>query len=584
MEKSGCAWFVIIPLGIILIVGLWIGGSGAPKEPTPEEIAAMSPPIALVGEYKISADQLREAIDQRNSMTQAEILEPLAEVQNINLALSGLIDRATMLEFAKKEGILLTDASVRTILGKRVKQMRDMIREQLVADKKLAANATDAEFLAAAKKEGQDVEAQEKQAFEQIDQALKDPSLRPQIMESAAQIALQDKYAQKTTVSDADLENSYKQYVFKQIVFNEAKEGAENKKMAEKALAEIKAGKSFEQAMEQYIKTAPPTGKKKSDVTQDLPASFVDTNETYAELRNMKPGEVKLVEMQFGPVLYKFVQEKKELPPDFATKKEDLRKQQVMSKAFENVMKDVEEFKKNVKIKWESPGHEVLHKYMKELQGGKLANKPFAEMKQVLEPLSNEAKTAADSDPEGRRAAVLARYAMLDQLWKNAKTEEEKNSIIEERILAAEEVLAETESPQTRLALAQLYLDKKDPAAIEQVIRAAEGNTSLGPMGQKTDNDIVAMVAKLKAASLGTPDDFQRIEKEHQRWLKDRQAEMAAQAQAMLERQEEERRWKEQEEAEKKAAEAKSREEAEKEKSEKDKQESKAGSNDGKNK
>lgn len=534
MEKSGCAWLVGIVLAVVITASLWTGSCGAQTEPSAEDIARSIPPTVLVGTAKINALDIQNAVDKRMAMSQIEVIDPLAEVQNSFQALSELIDRAAILEFAAKEGITLNDAGVLEVYKRRMKLSRDFVRQQLIDDKKLKAEATEAEFLAAAKKEGNDIEAQEKQLFEQIELALKDPEKRAEVLEDAAQIALQEKYAAKTKVSDADLEKTYIAYVYKQIPFADGDKEA-NKKLADKVLAEIKAGKSFEQQMEKYVSTPAAAGKKKSDQTQELPASLVDTNEVYAKLRGMKPGEVRLVEMTYGPVLYKYLEQKKNLPADFAAKKENYRKQEQLAKAFKEVMDDVDKYKKTVKIEWKTKGHKALYDYMTLLREGKLNDLAFAAMKKEVDPILATASEALEETPDARRAAILTRYAILDQLWKNAKTEAEKNEILEDRVAAAFEALQETESPSARLELANIFIEKKDPQAVEQVLKAAEANTSLGPMGQKIDNDVMLALNKLKAAKLGSPDELGRIQSEHQRWMKEKQEEMAAQAAARLE-------------------------------------------------
>lgn len=534
MEKSGCAWIVGGVLAVVITAGLWTGSCGRGGEPSPEDFAKSLPPTVLVGAAKINALDIQNAVDKRMAMSQIELMDPLSEVQNSFQALNELIDRAALLEFAAKEGINLTDAGIIETYKRRMKLSRDFMRQQLIDQKKIKPEATEAEFIAAAKKEGNDIEAQEKQLFEQIELALKDPEKRPEVAEDAAQIALQEKYSGKTKVSDADLEKTYIAYVYKEIPFDGTDKEA-NKKLAQKVLAEIKSGKTFEQQMEQYLKTPAAAGKKKSDQTQELPASLVDTNEVYKDLRGMKPGEVKLVEMTYGPVLYKYIEQKKNLPADFATKKENYRKQEQLSKAFKDVMDDVDKYKKTIKIDWKTQGHKALYDYMTLLREGKLNGLSFAAMKQEVQPILEAASGAMEETPDSRRVAILTRYAILDQLWKNAKTEAEKGQILEDRIQASLEALAETESPSARLELANIFIEKKDPQAVEQVLKAAEANTSLGPMGQKVDNDVMLALAKLKAANLGSADDLGRIQSEHQRWLKEKQEEMAAQAAARLE-------------------------------------------------
>ncbi|HRI44547.1 MAG TPA: hypothetical protein PLL78_10875 [Fimbriimonadaceae bacterium] len=535
MEKSGCAWIVGGVLAVVITAGLWTGNCGRSSEPTPEDFAKSLPPTVLVGAAKINALDIQNAVDKRMAMSQIELMDPLSEVQSSFQALNELIDRAALLEFAAKEGISLTDAGIIETYKRRMKLSREFMRQQLIDQKKIKPEATEAEFIAAAKKEGNDIEAQEKQLFEQIELALKDPEKRPEVAEDAAQIALQEKYSAKTKVSDADLEKTYIAYVYKELPFADGADKAANKKLADKVLAEIRAGKTFEQQMELYVKTPAAAGKKKSDQTQELPASLVDTNEVYKDLRGMKPGEVKLVEMTYGPVLYKYIEQKKNLPADFAAKKENYRKQEQLAKAFKDVMDDVDKFKKTIKIDWKTQGHKTLYDYMTRLREGKLNGLSFAAMKQEVQPILEAASGAMEETPDSRRVAILTRYAILDQLWKNAKTEAEKSQILEDRIQAALEALEETESPSARLELANIFIEKKDPQAVEQVLKAAEANTSLGPMGQKVDNDVMLALAKLKSANLGSPDDLGRIQSEHQRWLKEKQEEMAAQAAARLE-------------------------------------------------
>ncbi|MBX7132287.1 MAG: hypothetical protein K1X67_06380 [Fimbriimonadaceae bacterium] len=532
MDKSGCAWIVGISLVIVFILGLWMQ---APRENKPDQAMAEGPEVLSVGTSKVNSIQLQQALDLQASQMQAEGGDPLNEFQVYSLALKRIVDSRAKLDFAISKGVKLDEAKIMEIYLRRMAEGKTLMRKQLIEQKKIKENATDAEFLAAAKEAGMDFATQEAQIKTELPKALADPTRRDDVLDDVIGIALQDLYLKTTKISDADLEKNYVQNTYKQIMVSDEATPEANKKVAEKILAEIKAGKSFEAAMEQYVKTPPAAGKKKSDQTQDLPASLVEKNEFYKDLAGMKPGEVRLVDMRFGPVLYKFVSTKKDLPKDFATKKETYRENLAREEAFRLAMQDADKYKDQAKIAWKSPGYESVYQYGRRLEKGELNIKDFAKLKAEIEPLMAKAREAAESDPEGRRPAVLAQFAMMDQLWRGAKTPEQKKALEEERMRIISETLEVSESGSARLELAQMLLDKKDPAAVEQVIKAAEANVSTGPMGAKTDSDIVGMLTKLKAAKLGTPEELKKIDDEHQRWLKDRQAELQAQAEARME-------------------------------------------------
>lgn len=527
----------------------------APKENQRNEAMAEGPEVFAVGGSKVTSTQLQEALDMQAAQMQAEGGDPLNEFQVYSLALKRLVDSKSKRDFAISKGVKLDEGRIAEIYMRRLAEGKVMLRKQLIEQKKIKENATDAEFLAAAKEAGMDFATQESQIKTELPKALADPARRDDIYDDVIGIALQDLYLKTTKISDADLEKNYVQNSYKQIMISDQANAEANKKKAEQVLAEIKAGKTFEAAMEQYVQTPPAAGKKKSDQTQDLPASLVDKNDFYKDLAGMKPGEVRLVNMKFGPVLYKFMGTKKDLPKDFATKKETYRENLAREEAFRVAMQDADKFKETAKIAWKSPGFESVYAYGTKLDKGELNGKDFAALKKELDPLIAKAREASELDNEGRRPAVLTQFAMMDQLWRTAKTPADKKALEEERMRIIAETLEVTESGTARLELAQMLLDKKDPLAIEQVLKAAEANVSTGPMGAKTDNDIVMILAKLKAAKLGTPEELKKIEDEHQRWLKDRQAELQAQAEARME--EEKAKREAEAEAKKEAEEAK---------------------------
>ncbi|HRF59339.1 MAG TPA: peptidyl-prolyl cis-trans isomerase [Fimbriimonadaceae bacterium] len=534
MEKSGCVTVLLIGLAVVFIGGLWMGQGGQQQ---PENRAAEQL-VFTVGPNKVDLLTYGRAFDAYNTqaMQQMGSLEPLMEFQNYAQAVRETIDDATRLELAKQYGVDTTDEGLMKLAAADLEDGIKRVREQFIKDGKLKKGATDAEFAEVFKKEAQRTldEARE-QTLNPLRDALADPTRRAAALGTIIEPALRKKLAADVKITDAELEKDHTNYVLKKLVLPRTDDAAKDKDVAQKVEAELKAGASIESLMEKYMTVPAPKGQKTSDATETMPLSLIENTPTYAALKDLKVGaNTGLVEMPFGFAVYKLIRIDKKLPKDFDQQKEQQREQQAQMKASEELEKKKKELREKLGITWKSPALKVLFEYSDALQNGKFSPQNFQKLEADLKPFL-EAAVAAETDPLLRDAAILTQFAISSQLYNNANLQKKKE-MQPARVEVLNKVLQARDTVQTRLDLAKILIELKDIAALEQVLAAAQMNTTFEPQAASRNTEIATMIVQLKNAKIGTDDDYKKIQAELDRWNTENQVKIRAEMEMEAER------------------------------------------------
>lgn len=546
MEKSGCVTILLIFLAVVFIGGLWMGRGGQRQN---ENVAAEQV-VFTVGPNKVDLLAFGRSLDAYNqqAIQQMGSLEPLMEFQNYAQAARESIDDATRLELAKEFGIDISDEGLMKLAAADLEEGLKRVREQFITQGKLKKDATDAQFAEVFKKEaGRTVDEARDQTLNTIREGLSDPVRRAAALGTVIEPALRKKLAATIKISDADLEKDHTNYVLKKLVLARTDDAAKDKALAQKVEAELKAGASVESLMEKYMTVPAPKGQKKSDAIETMPLSLIENTPTYSALKDLKVGaNTGLIEMPFGYAVYKLVRVDKNLPKDFDKQKDAQREQQAQMKASDELEKKKKEIREKLGITWKSPALKALFEYNDALQTGKFTPQNFQKLEADLKPYM-EAAVAAEGDPLVRDASLLTQFAISSQLYNNANLAKKKE-LQPARIEVLNKVLQARDTIQTRLDLAKILIDQKDPTALEHVLAAAQMNTTLEPQAVSRNTEIASMIVQLKNAKLGTNEDYQTIQKELDRWNTENQAKIRAEMEMEAERKKAEDELKKEEE------------------------------------
>jgi hypothetical protein len=498
-----------------IAAGMFYGfGASGGQQQGPTAAQEMGPPIATIGSFKVYATSVDAAMAQQLSQfgEAAASLGPEFQARVLAQALQTQLDQGLTLALAEQKGVVLDEKTAIQAYAKEFDNQIQQQRQMLEMTGKLKAGASEQDFIAAMRESqpGFDPEKLKQEQLDKVREALADPARKALVEASIAGLALSEQAAAAIKTTDEDLKADYDTYKIKRITIL----GPNGKAQADKVLAEIKSGLSFEAAMDKYSKDSPEPKKKVSESVTTVVGSTVRSSTIYAPLPKLTPGQVSEVAVDGeNAAIYKLVSKTSDLPKDFAAKKSDYAKRFAMAQAQKTVGDEIKAFKeKPDQVKWESEGYRVLSQY------GDLANEPNSPAS-AYEKVEAAAKKAIESDTLGRRPAIYALFASNSARYSKASAPE-KAKLADERISAITSVLELLESSDLRLELVDLLAAKKDAAAIEQLMRVAEGNLDPSTAGQATYSGVDAKLRTLEKAGLANAEQRTKIEEFQATWRK----------------------------------------------------------------
>jgi len=498
-----------------IAAGLFYGfGASGGQQGGPAQPEQMGPPIPTVGPFKVypTAGDKQLAQPKGRVGAAAASLGPEFQARLLAQALQGQIDQGLTLTLAKEKGVVIDEKAAVDAYGKQFDQQLEQQKQMLTMTGKLKEGASEADFLAALRESQPGFDpAKEKQAqLDKVREAMADPTKRPLVEASIAGLALTEQAATAIKPTDAELKADYDTYKVKQISLS----GPDAKAQGEKVLAEIKAGLTFEAAMDKYSKATPEPKKKLSESVTTIVGRTVSASAIYAPIPALTPGKVSDVAVEGeSAAIYKLISKTSDLPKDFATKKADYAKQVAMGKAQRQVGDEIKALKdKPDSVKWESEGYRALSEF------ARVADDPKSKDAD-LEKVEADAKKAVESDILGRRAALLAQFGANSARYSKASAAD-KAKLADARVAAITGVLELLESSQLRLELIDLLAAKKDPGAVEQLLRVAEGNLDPSPAGQGIYSGVDAKLRVLEKAGLVNAEQRGKVEEFQAAWRK----------------------------------------------------------------
>ena len=520
-DKKGCQLLMgliaVLTLGGMLYSGtcqgMFRGNEGAQN-------TEGSQAVATVAGQAITGQEIDALVAQARRQQQLPSNDPQAEFGFYAGAIDQAISQKALGILAKEKGVVISNESVTSFLEKQKPAMVESQKQSLLQSGKLKPNFTQAEFDKAFKDAngGKTVDQSFAEQLKSIIDQLKDPAKASEITPRLQVAMMTAEYASKVNATIDQLKDSYTSYQVLQLAVNDpAKKPEENKVAAEKALAEIKAGAKFENEIKKYNKNASTTPFPilKKSVETDLDKAF---------LKSMKPGEVSGVQTENGtPTLYKLVEIKQDLPPDFEKSKDSLLQSYKEREAQAKLSEELKAITEGKDVVYGEPLFAVVHDIAQGIvdaqKKGIVATSKS--MKELTEKISKiEPKSAL-----AMRLKPLARYVSFEMYFSGLVADDKKQAR-EARTEVLQEALENVESTRVRLDLYENFVELgKFEDAGQALVETAKNNTGFDPMSIVASGDIESKIAAAEKAGKVPKDMIELAKKEIQRWKDERAAE-----------------------------------------------------------
>lgn len=520
--SPGCFTVVgVVIAGVFLLQGF--STCGQSSELTAMQQAANGQGVATVGGVPVLTSEVDEAA--KVALNQAGAEPGVVETAR---ALAGAFDAAirgaATIALAEKAGVAMNDDALKAAAATDLDRQIDGFRTQATMMGQLKPTATPKEFDELLKKQTGRTLAEIKTDLEKsIAARLKDPAQKSLLMKQLVPSLYVEAIAAKNPPSDAELKASFDRLTVKRIIVS-APDPATRKANMDKALADLKNGTSFEEAMNRYSTEPAQPRKTVSENTLTVSgAQFEDP--AFAPLRDLKAGATTTapVESPEGLVLYKVVSRTNVPPADFAKNPAKVKGDFARLKAANAVKKEINAFVANpANVKWQDAGAEALA-----LTGRADSETDVPKKNELLKQAIAKAKPAL-AKLESERFAALAYWRAVDAL---AKDPAQAAAVAAEQIPAIEAVLRNDDDFELRMKLVDLLVAaKKGPEASEALVAAASANNTFDSTGQQRFSDVAAKKISMKTAGLLDAGAEKEIDAQQTRWREDRKADEAARA------------------------------------------------------
>ncbi len=515
-ENKGCQ-VLLITISALAAIGLLIPGQcSSVFGQKPGEMPDNSPPVLELGKIKKTSNQYQIVFNTIADQFGANVnTDADFRLRVVSQAARGLLDQAAMDSLLAERGITIDDKTVLSTLEGQMKQQLEQEKQMLPLKGLVKPGASAAELDAALRKEiGGDPADVIKARLDQAASELKDPAKAFKWKMSATNIALLNDEEKKHSVSDDELKKDYDQFTLDQVPFQDSSVPLEERKaLAEKALADARAGKSIDEIRKAYAPkeaTAPVTPTRAA-------LEYDDQMKSVAALKVGQWSDV--VVGPGGPAIYRVAKIEPGLPADFEQNKEKYREshaQTLAAKALDSAIKEKEK-----SVKWLSVGIGLAVRYSDETNDPSFRT-DTAKHKQILLKLDADAKDVKDTTSVGDEAAALVRNAAAKQLYGLATPDEQK-AFAQERVDAMQNVLQYVDSSATRIELidAAQAVGDNDLSALS-LLEAARGLGRPDAASQGDYDKITNLLTSFKQQKKISDDMATKVETELKRWMDDK--------------------------------------------------------------
>jgi parvulin-like peptidyl-prolyl isomerase len=439
-------------LAVIMIGGVVLSGFGANVSPQNAPLASTAKPVVKVGDKEISSTELdfrvKQVLDQQ-AMFGPMILSPAEKAKYRYMILNGFKQEQAVVVAAKKAGVTVSDADI----AKKRNEIWEQARASFAQTLGLKEGATDGDIDTALNQQSPGMSVARLKA-----ERLPDEVVRLQLYQEGLSEALKKQLA----VTDDEVKNSYSDIRVRHILIKIGDGGLpepQAKEKAEKVLKEVLAAPDKMGALaKQY--SDDPGSKDKEGIYEWAPGSQYVPEFTKGALA-VEVGKVnpELVKTPYGFHIIKL-----EGKRQGSTFPKDWDKEKI--KYIDEYKARLVNEKVGAAIAAEVPGIPVeitdpMLKAAQLLEEARVAPDGSEKTGKYEQAITELLKIKKESDPEGAAPLLMA------EAYKELKKPTEM-------IAAYEEALTYSNTAETRLALAQVYLEQKQKEKAVKQLEEAE--------------------------------------------------------------------------------------------------------------
>ena len=458
--------------------------------------------VATVAGVPVFASTIQQAADEQakgmGGMSANPMFQSFIQGQAVNGALQGAAVKSILGESKP------TDDEVLAAAKAAIAAQLDGAKSKLVGEGKLKPDATDAQLQAALKDAlgGRTLSQFRNDLPKEILSRYKDEKTRALVLDQFGGAILATRLGEKAVGSDATLRDAYKTYTVRRIFLGSASGAKESPEVrAEKALADLKAGKSFDSVMDAYTNDPVPNGKKAHETTTSVTAATLDTAPEYAELRGKTaPAQSGIVNVPGGKAIYQLQSVADNTPKDFEKNKAKYRAEKARELGSADLDRQVKAILSSDAVKWTSPGYQAI---------AALGSAPGGSKDALA--LAKAAVVSKDGQERRLGAIALLSATMADTATPQGQAD---------RIQALEAALANgLADPTLALQLADLYgKGKKGDKVTETLIAASKANEKYDTEGQRAFGDIAGKALELQKSGVITAAQLQAVQEQQALW------------------------------------------------------------------
>lgn len=511
--EGGCGKSVLLFSAIAMVVTMGYSACGrssgfaamdakGQKLATFASVGGVELPVAWV-------DKAQQQLIQQQLGGNTQLLDQLPPTFAVSLqtqAVNQVIEQGYMLEAALQSGIKVDEDSIKKEITE--EKFRKSVRDQLGTQ--LKANATDAELEAKVKElaGGKTIAELYKSQMDEFNKKLSDPAEKPLLQAQFGPAAAVEQIKNSLKPDEAAVKESFKQFDCKRILVK----GTDQAK-AKKIYDEIKAGKNFEAAIDQYSDEVAEAGKKKSDRTLPIPMTAIQRSDDLKSIGSLQPnGYTEPLKTPDGYSIFKVVAIKANIPADFDKEKARYLSQWTSSEAQGQFQKKIDALKKSVQPKFELKAFEAAYAL------GKGMMEPSDKVSPEIQKAYDLAKSVAKEEPGAELAATVA-LAAFQKIFDAPGADKAK--LKPERIASLTKFLEFKDNWDLRKeVITDLKDQKKGDDAYNQILVGLDKNTKYDANGQRIYSDIAASFKELQTASLIKPEQEKEFRGRQEEWQK----------------------------------------------------------------
>jgi hypothetical protein len=335
----------------------------------------------------------------------------------------------------------------------------------------------------------------------------------------AAQMYASDKFQEKINPTDDEVKKGFETFEIKRVLSKTAGPtgDAAAKTKIDKANADLKANKSFEDVMDAYTDDMQrDPKKKKSENVLNLTQTQVESLPDFKTILKLQPGSYSEPEkVTEGYQILKYVGKKVDIPKDYEAKKAQYKAQNIGQQVQKLFKAEIEKVEKDIKPTFEVKAYEAAYRYQKAMTMpvGPAQDQEFRAIFELAKSV-----TPSDDKPE---VAAMVQVITIQHLYDQPTADKPK--LKADRIGALENYISFTDNWAYRKEVIDAYKEKGDKTkTFDLLLAGLEKNNKYDGTGQSTFGDMSAKFTEIKTAGLVSADQEKQFRTKQDQWTKDK--------------------------------------------------------------